>query len=53
MSEISEEEPVVSFQIHAAEGDIMAKQGDFKKAIECYTKVCFIYDLTNLFHRHQ
>lgn len=42
MSEVSDEEPVISFQTHAAEGDIMAKQGDFKKAIESYTKVRFV-----------
>ena len=28
-----------SFQSQAAEGDIMAKQGEYKKAIESYTKV--------------
>ncbi|KAI9337886.1 hypothetical protein DFJ73DRAFT_798360 [Zopfochytrium polystomum] len=32
------EMPVSSFQSYAAEGDILAKQGDFKKAIEAYTK---------------
>ncbi len=30
---------VSSFQTQAAEGDIMAKQGDFRKAIESYTRV--------------
>ncbi|KAI8916067.1 hypothetical protein EDD86DRAFT_186113 [Gorgonomyces haynaldii] len=36
--EEEEEMPVSSFQSYAAEGDIMAKQGDFHKAIEAYTK---------------
>jgi hypothetical protein len=30
---------VSSFQSYAAEGDILAKQGNFLKAIEAYTKV--------------
>ncbi|KAJ3364379.1 Tetratricopeptide repeat protein 25 [Allomyces javanicus] len=32
------EGPVSSFQSYAAEGDILAKQGEFRKAIEAYTK---------------
>ncbi|KAI8848574.1 hypothetical protein BC829DRAFT_393872, partial [Chytridium lagenaria] len=31
---------VISFQSLAAEGDILAKQGDFRKAIDAYSKVC-------------
>ncbi|KAJ3053620.1 Tetratricopeptide repeat protein 25, partial [Rhizoclosmatium hyalinum] len=31
-------EPVSSFQSLYAEGDILAKQGDYKKAIIAYTK---------------
>ncbi|KAJ3412321.1 Tetratricopeptide repeat protein 25 [Chytridiales sp. JEL 0842] len=30
--------PVTSFQSYAAEGDILAKQGDYRKSIEAYTK---------------
>eukprot|EP00842_Homolaphlyctis_polyrhiza_P005083 jgi/Hompol1/5576/HPOL_000428-RA len=30
--------PVSSFQSYAAEGDILAKQGDYRKAIEAYSK---------------
>ena len=33
--------PKSSFQSYAAEGDILAKQGDFRKAVEAYTKVLF------------
>ncbi|KAI9203623.1 uncharacterized protein BJ171DRAFT_623115 [Polychytrium aggregatum] len=33
-----EEGNLSSFQSHAAEGDILAKQGDYRKAIEAYTK---------------
>ena len=32
-------EIVSSFQSYAAEGDILAKQGNFLKAIEAYSKV--------------
>lgn len=32
------EGPVSSFQTHSAEGDILAKQGDYRKAIDAYTK---------------
>ncbi|KAJ3332050.1 Tetratricopeptide repeat protein 25 [Blyttiomyces sp. JEL0837] len=38
----SEGEPVSSFQSYAAEGDILAKQGDFRKAIEAYSKALLI-----------
>ena len=31
--------PVSSFQTYAAEGDLYAKQGDVRKAIEAYSKV--------------
>ena len=31
--------PVSSFQSYAAEADILAKQGDYRKAIDAYTKV--------------
>jgi tetratricopeptide repeat protein 25 len=31
--------PESTFQSQAAEGDIMAKQGDFRKAIDAYTRV--------------
>jgi hypothetical protein len=34
--------PVSSFQTYAAEGDLYGKQGDVRKAIEAYTKVCDI-----------
>jgi hypothetical protein len=38
-----EEDPLkdsgMTFQSHAAEGDNLAKQGNFKKAIEAYSKV--------------
>ncbi|KAI9138057.1 hypothetical protein BKA69DRAFT_1094172 [Paraphysoderma sedebokerense] len=30
--------PVSSFQSYAAEGDLLAKQGEYRKAIEAYTK---------------
>ncbi|KAJ1554500.1 Tetratricopeptide repeat protein 25 [Cladochytrium tenue] len=32
------EAPATSFQSFVAEGDILAKQGDFKKAVEAFTK---------------
>lgn len=32
------EGPVSSFQSYAAEGDILAKQGDYRKAIDAYSK---------------
>jgi hypothetical protein len=35
----SEEGPVSTFQSYAAEGDILAKRSNYKKAIEAYTKV--------------
>ena len=35
----SEDGPVSSFQSYAAEGDLLAKQGEFHKAIEAYNKV--------------
>jgi hypothetical protein len=31
----------ITFQSHAAEGDNLAKQGSFSKAIEAYSKVGF------------
>jgi hypothetical protein len=31
--------PVSSFQSLAAEADLLAKQGDFLKSVECYSKV--------------
>ena len=34
-----DEGPVSSFQSYAAEGDILAKQGDYRKAIDAYSKV--------------
>ena len=34
---------VSSFQSYAAEGDILAKQGNTLKAIEAYTKVDYTY----------
>ena len=34
-----EGEDPASFAIFAAEGESLAKQGEYKKAIECYTKV--------------
>lgn len=34
--------PKSSFQSYAAEADILQKQGDFRKAIEIYTKVFLI-----------
>lgn len=37
-NESEAEGPVSSFQSYAAEGDILAKQGDYKKAIEAYSK---------------
>lgn len=39
MDESEEGGPVSSFQSLAAEGDILYKQGDLKKAIEAYSKV--------------
>lgn len=33
--------PVSSFQSYYAEGDLLAKQGDYAKAIEAYSKVRF------------
>jgi hypothetical protein len=33
------EGPVSSFQSMAAEGDILAKMADYRKAVEAYTKV--------------
>ncbi|KAJ1334367.1 hypothetical protein BSLG_008096 [Batrachochytrium salamandrivorans] len=33
-----EDSPVSSFQSYAAEGDILAKQGNYRKAIEAYSK---------------
>ncbi len=39
MSSTEEEVPVSSFQSYGAEGDILAKQGDFAKAIEAYSRV--------------
>jgi hypothetical protein len=38
------EGPVTSFQSYAAEGDILAKQGDYRKSIEAYTKVFLFGD---------
>lgn len=32
------EGPVMSFQSHFAEGDILAKQADYKKAVEAYSR---------------
>lgn len=32
------EVPASSFQSYLAEGDILSKQGDFRKSIEAYTK---------------
>ncbi|KAJ3086050.1 Tetratricopeptide repeat protein 25 [Quaeritorhiza haematococci] len=37
-AESESEGPVSSFQSYAAEGDLLAKQGDYRKAIEAYTK---------------
>jgi len=34
-----EGEDPASFAIHFAEGETLAKQGEYKKAIESYTKV--------------
>lgn len=31
--------PVSSFQSYSAEGDNLAKQGDYRKAVEAYSKV--------------
>ena len=37
--ESNEEGPVASFQSYVAEGDILTKQSEFRKAIEAYSKV--------------
>jgi hypothetical protein len=34
-----EEGPVATFQSYLAEGDILSKQGELRKAIEAYSKV--------------
>jgi hypothetical protein len=34
-----EEGPVSSFQSYVAEGDMLAKQGEYRKAIDAYSKV--------------
>jgi hypothetical protein len=34
--------PKASFASYAAEGDILAKQGDYRKAVEIYTKVSIL-----------
>ncbi len=40
MSLFGDEEPEGSFSIFYAEGEMLAKQGQYKKAIESFTKVC-------------
>ena len=45
MDESEEGGPVSSFQSLAAEGDILYKQGDLKKAIEAYSKVPLLLDV--------
>ncbi len=40
MSQFGDEEPEGSFSIFYAEGEMLAKQGQYKKAIESFTKVC-------------
>jgi hypothetical protein len=42
--------PVSSFQSLAAEADLLAKQGDFLKSVECYSKV-MPHTTINLFDR--
>ena len=39
MSEFDDEQSG-TFSIFFAEGDMLAKQGQYKKAIESFTKVC-------------
>ncbi len=38
-SETEDGGPVATFQSYIAEGDILAKQGEFRKSIEAYSKV--------------
>ena len=38
----AEEGPVATFQSYLAEGDILSKQGELRKAIEAYSKVFFM-----------
>ena len=38
-----EEGQVGSYAIYFAEGESLAKQGEYKKAIESFTKVKFLY----------
>ena len=39
MYDEDEEQPVGSYAIYFAEGESLAKQGEYKKAIESFTKV--------------
>ena len=40
-SETEEGGPVATYQSYIAEGDILAKQGEFRKSIEAYSKVLY------------
>ena len=42
------ESPASSFQNQCTDGDIMVKQGEFKKAIEAYTRVFFYMKLFHI-----
>ena len=39
MSQFGDEEPEGTFSIFFAEGEVLAKQGQYQKAIESFTKV--------------
>ena len=40
-SSSQDEGPVSSFQSYIAEGDILTKQSEYRKAIDAYTKVYY------------
>ncbi|KAJ1334271.1 hypothetical protein BSLG_008106 [Batrachochytrium salamandrivorans] len=44
-----EDSPVSSFQSYAAEGDILAKQGNYRKAIEAYSKASAYLSFLSLY----
>ena len=46
-----EEGQVGSYAIYFAEGESLAKQGEYKKAIESFTKVKFLYIILR-YHNH-
>ena len=44
MSDLGEDEQTGSYSIYFAEGETLAKQKQFIKAIESFTKVCYLYE---------